>query len=154
MTKIRLNNYNNQHIILSVKKIFSKQIVRFSLVGGLCLTFNTILLIGLVELLNINGMIATIIGFFLSNLLGFFLNKYYTFSSLNQKLWRELIKYYTVMTSSFLITMMLVGIFVYVFKIWVVYSNLLTALLMYLYNYVLHKNWSFKFRKKFKLEKK
>jgi putative flippase GtrA len=151
MTKIRLNQV--QQMTSSFKKILSKQIVKFSLVGGLCLGFNTILLICLVELLNINGIIATVIGFFLSNLLGFFLNKYYTFCSLGKQLWQELIKYYTVMTSSFLMTIILVTIFVYLFKIWVVYGNLLTAVIMYIYNYIMHKNWSFKFKHNFKFKK-
>lgn len=87
---------------------------------------------------------ATIIGFFFSNLLGFFLNKYFTFKVTNTNIFKEIYKYYAVMTSSFIANLLAMFIFVKILNIWIVYASLMVAIVFYIYNYLMHKNWSFK----------
>lgn len=128
---------------LSPKK---KEILKFLCVGAFCLLFNTILLYFLTEIINIQDLIAIAICFFCSNLVGFFLNKYFTFKAFKTNIWRELYKYYSVMGSSFLFNLILSAILIEVFKIWVIYASLIVAFIMTTYNYLLHTKWSFKIK--------
>ncbi|WP_373478463.1 GtrA family protein [Geminocystis sp.] len=121
-----------------------KEIIKFTLVGGLCLTFNLGILWILTDKFFLEEMLATIIGFFLSNLLGFFLNKYFTFKVINTNIWKEIYKYYAVMTSSFIANLVAMFILVKLLNIWIVYASLMIAIIFYVYNYFMHKNWSFK----------
>lgn len=121
-----------------------KEIIKFSMVGGICLTFNIGILWLLTSYFKIEDLTATVIGFFLSNLLGFFLNKYFTFKVTNTNIFQEIYKYYAVMTSSFIANLFLMFILVKIFKIWVVYASIMVAIIFYIYNYLMHKNWSFK----------
>lgn len=126
-------------------KIYQKkQIIKFTGVGGLCLSFNLLILWILTDYFAVEDLTATIIGFFLSNLLGFFLNKYFTFKVTNTNIFKEIYKYYAVMTSSFIANLMIMFILVKIFKIWVIYASLIVSVIFYIYNYVMHKNWSFK----------
>lgn len=127
------------------KTIYEKrEIIKFSIVGALCLTFNVTILWILTDKFTVEEMMATIIGFFFSNLLGFFLNKYFTFKVTNTNIWKEIYKYYAVMTSSFLANLVLMFILVKLLDIWIVYASLMVAIIFYVYNYLMHKNWSFK----------
>jgi putative flippase GtrA len=125
----------------------SRQIVKFTFVGAFCLGINTLILYFLIEVAYFHYLISTIIGFFLSNLVGFFLNKYYTFQAIKTNVFKELYKYYTVMTSSFLANLCFMVILVDLFKIWAIYASLLVAVILYIYNYLMHRNWSFKIKR-------
>lgn len=128
------------------KKIIyeKREIIKFSIVGALCLTFNIGILWILTDKFAVEEMMATIIGFFFSNLLGFFLNKYFTFKVTNTNIWKEIYKYYAVMASSFIANLFLMFILVKLLNIWIVYASLMIAIIFYIYNYLMHKNWSFK----------
>lgn len=139
-----INKYQQK---LSTKQ---REVLKFLFVGAFCLLVNTGILYLLIEIAKIQYLIATIIGFFLSNLLGFFLNKYYTFQARKTSIWKELYKYYAVMTSSFLVNLALMAILVDVFKIWAIYASLIVAVILTTYNYLMHKKWSFKIKKKSK----
>lgn len=121
-----------------------KEIIKFTLVGGLCLTFNIFILWFLTDKFAVEEMMATIIGFFFSNLVGFFLNKYFTFKVTNTNIFKEIYKYYAVMTSSFIANLLAMFILVKILNIWIVYASLMVAIIFYIYNYLMHKNWSFK----------
>jgi putative flippase GtrA len=133
---------------LSPKK---REIIKFITVGAFCLLLNTIILYISIEIANIQYLLATGIGFFLSNLIGFLLNKYYTFKAFKTNIWRELYKYYGVMGSSFLTNLLLMAILVEFLKIWAIYASFIVAVIMTTYNYLMHKKWSFKISKNKKL---
>lgn len=134
-----------------IKHIYRrKQIIKFTSVGALCLVANLGILWFLTEKLNLEDIIATIISFFLSNFLGFFLNKYFTFRAKNTNLFQEIYKYYAVMSSSFIANIICMVILVKFLKIWVIYATLIVSAIFYIYNYFMHKNWSFKHNKKYK----
>ncbi|MBL1208661.1 GtrA family protein [Geminocystis sp. GBBB08] len=127
------------------KTIYEKrEIIKFTIVGIVCLSFNIVILWILTDKFKVEEIMATIIGFFFSNLLGFFLNKYFTFKITNTNIFKEIYKYYAVMTSSFIANLFLMFILVKIFHIWIVYASLMVAILFYIYNYFMHKNWSFK----------
>ena len=141
-----MNKNINQLLIFNLPTK-SSQIIRFSFVGAVCLGFNTLSLYILIEFAHLHYLISTVIAFFFSNLLGFFLNKYYTFRTLKTNIYRELYKYYAVMTSSFTANLLLMIILVGLFKIWAIYASLGVAVILYVYNYTMHKNWSFRIKR-------
>lgn len=130
-----------------------KEVLRFLCVGILCLSFNTVILVITIKIAKLQYLIATVIGFFFSNLLGFFLNKYFTFRALKTNIWQEIYKYYSVMGSSFFVNLGLMAILVDIFKIDAIYASLIIAVIMTTYNYLLHKKWSFKLKTKKKVLK-
>ncbi|BAQ60075.1 hypothetical protein GM3708_481 [Geminocystis sp. NIES-3708] len=138
---MKINSYG-QILKKTIDK--KKEIIKFTLVGALCLTFNVFILWFLTDKFAVEEMMATIIGFFFSNLLGFFLNKYFTFKVTNTNIFKEIYKYYAVMTSSFIANLLAMFIFVKILNIWIVYASLMVAIVFYIYNYLMHKNWSFK----------
>lgn len=139
------NGFDHQSL---VKKIYRrKQIIKFTSVGGLCLIVNLSILFFLTEKLRIEDITATIISFFLANLLGFFLNKYFTFRVKSTNIFQEIYKYFTVMSSSFIANLICMFILVKVLQIWVIYASLIVSGIFYIYNYLMHKNWSFKHKK-------
>lgn len=130
-----------------------KEVLRFLCVGILCLSFNTVILVIAIKIAKLQYLIATVIGFFFSNLLGFLLNKYFTFRALKTNIWQEIYKYYSVMGSSFFVNLGLMAILVDIFKIDAIYASLIIAVIMTTYNYLLHKKWSFKLKTKKKVLK-
>lgn len=139
------NDFDYQSLI---KKIYRrKQIIKFTSVGGLCLIVNLSILFFLTEKLTIEDITATIISFFLANLLGFFLNKYFTFRVKSTNIFQEIYKYFAVMSSSFIANVVCMFILVKFLQIWVIYASLIVSAIFYLYNYLMHKHWSFKHKK-------
>jgi dolichol-phosphate mannosyltransferase len=139
------NDFDNQYLIKQIYR--RKQIIKFTSVGGFCLLVNLNILWILTEKLGIEDIIASVISFFLSNLVGFFLNKYFTFKAKNTNILREIYKYYAVMSSSFVANISCLFILVKIFDIWVIYATLIVSAIFYLYNYLMHKHWSFKHKK-------
>lgn len=140
-----MKNYSPSFIFKKLTKK-QKEVLKFLSVGLLCLSFNTLILDILINKLQIQYLIATTIGFFLSNLLGFFLNKYYTFKAFQTNIWRELYKYYAVMGSSFLVNLGSMFFLVTLIKINPIISSLIIAVSLTSYNYIMHTKWSFKIK--------
>lgn len=126
---------------LNIVKI---KFVRFVFIGAFCTSLNLVLLYLLTSVLGINYIISTLIALIVINMIGFYLNKYYTFKTKREKLLQELWKYYSVMFSSFLLNLFFMFILVQIFKIWYLYASLTITIGFIFYNFLMHKNWSFK----------
>jgi putative flippase GtrA len=124
-----------------------KKLIRFLSVGGTCAIYNLISLYSLTSVLKLHYLFSFILVFLTGNLIGFYLNKYYTFKTQKNLFWKELLKYYTVMTSNFILGITLMFIMVNLLKIWYIYSMVLLTIGGTAYNYWLHNKWSFKKRK-------
>jgi putative flippase GtrA len=123
---------------------FNSQFIRFAIVGGFCAALNLISLYVLTSLLKINYMLSTLIALIGINFLGFYLNKYYTFETDKSRFWQELWKYYSVMFSSFLLNLFFMYLLVDIFKMWYIYASITITIGFIIYNFLMHKNWSFK----------
>lgn len=137
-----INGFDQKNIIKQIYR--RKQLIKFSSVGFICLIVNLTIIWILTEKLNLEDITATIISFFIANLLGFFLNKYFTFKVKNNNIFKEIYKYYTVISFSFIINIIFISVLVKLFQIWVIYATIIVSLFVYIYNYIMHKNWSFK----------
>jgi putative flippase GtrA len=113
-----------------------------------CTIQNVFWLYLLTTILKFHYLVSTIILMITVNSLGFYLNKRYTFKTYKTRtiksVFKELIKYHTVMLSSSLIVLGLMYVFVDIFRIWYIMSNLVISIGMSVYNFLIHKRWTFK----------
>jgi putative flippase GtrA len=130
------------------KTLFKSGFFKFLLVGLFCTIQNVFWLYLLTTILKFHYLISTIILMITVNSLGFYLNKRYTFKTYKTRtiksVFKELIKYHTVMLSSSLIVLGLMYVFVDIFRIWYIMSNLVISIGMSVYNFLIHKRWTFK----------
>jgi putative flippase GtrA len=131
--------------IKQINRIYSKnkKKIRFLIVGGTCAVYNLATLYYLTSVLRFHYLFAFILVFVTGNLIGFCLNKYYTFKTQKSLFWKELLKYYTVMTSNFILGVILMFIMVSILKIWYFSAMVLLTASGTVYNFWLHNRWSF-----------
>ncbi|GET37516.1 GtrA family protein [Microseira wollei] len=122
------------------RKIF----VNFLGVGGFCAILSLASIYLLTTVLNCHYLFSFVIVFILVNFIGFCLNKYITFKTKKKEFWHELWKYYSVMLSSFCMNFILMYLLVDVLKIWYIYANIMLIIGFTIYNFFMHKKWSFK----------
>jgi putative flippase GtrA len=121
-----------------------RKFLKFIIVGGLCACLNLISLYVLTTVLDLHYLISFIIVFLLGNFIGFCLNKYFTFKTKTKHFLKELWKYYSVMLTTFGINLMFMYIFVDILKIWYLLSSAIIIAVCTIYNFFMHKKWSFK----------
>jgi len=126
------------------KLLSDKQFIRFFCIGGSCAILTLVLMYVLTTLLNVHYIISTIIVWFSTNFIGFYFNKKYTFKTHKSYFWRELYKYYGVMLSSCFLNVGLMYFFVSLLSIWYLLANVIVIGILFFYNFLMHKNWSFK----------
>lgn len=131
-------------LLIRLNKINKRQFSTFLFVGLFCTGLNYFLLYFLVSRLYIHYMLSFSIVFLIGNLVGFFLNKKYTFKTSGTSFLNEIWKYYSVMFSNFLINLILIYILVNYFHVWYLYASLITTIGGIFYNFIMHKKWSFK----------
>jgi putative flippase GtrA len=136
-----------QKLRVKFNKLFHSQFFRFLLVGGFCTLQNIFWLYLLTTILGLHYIVSTIILMITVNSLGFYLNNRYTFKHSDhsfQSFIKKLLKYHTVMFSSFLTILVLMFVLVDIFKIWYLLANILITIGITIYNFTAHKKWTFK----------
>ncbi|AFZ48412.1 GtrA family protein [Cyanobacterium stanieri LEGE 03274] len=128
-------------IILSLIDI---KVFKFLFIGGFCALLTLALMYFLTSILLINYLISAVITILVTNYIGFFLNKVFTFQTDKKLFWRELWKYYGVMLSSNMINLCIIYTLVDIIRIWYLYANMISIVALTPVNYLLHKYWSFK----------
>ena len=116
----------------------------FALVGGVCLTTNTVLLWLLTSGLGVHYLMSTVIAFFAITPLGFALNKVMTFRTRREYAPIELPRYFTAMAFSFCANLALMYLLVSVLGLWYVAASLVVAVLLFAFNFVASDRWSFR----------
>jgi putative flippase GtrA len=131
--KLRIHNFVKSHFF------------KFLLIGGFCTLQNIIWLYVLTTILGLHYLISTTILAIVVNSLGFYLNRRFAFKKRGKENFLyELWKYHTVMLSSFLIVLVSMYILVDIFHIWYLLANIIITICMVLYNFLMHKKWTFK----------
>ncbi|MGK7946886.1 MAG: GtrA family protein [Microcystaceae cyanobacterium] len=134
-----------------IKTIINGKIFRFLVIGGFCAGLSLLIMYAFTDLFNLHHLISTVISIIVTNFIGFYLNKYYTFKTKRKLFWREMWKYYSVMISSYLLNLMIMYLLVDIIDIWYLYATMIIIVLLTPYNFLLHKFWSFRQKRKQKL---
>lgn len=129
---------------LKIDNIFRSKFFRYSIIGAFCACQNIAILYFLKSILNLHYIFATIIQMIFVNSIGFYLNKRYTFKTRINNFWHELWKYHTVMFSGFLTVLVLMYLLVDILGIWYLHAFIIVTIIMTLFNFLMHKKWTFK----------
>jgi putative flippase GtrA len=131
-----------------ISSIYSKnkKLIRFLGVGTICAAYNLAMLYCLTSIFRFYYLFSFVFVFATGNFLGFYLNKRYTFKTRKDLFWKELLKYYSVMTSNFILGFILMFVMVNILSIWYFHAMILLTIAGTAYNYWLHSKWSFKKR--------
>lgn len=127
-----------------ISSLIDIKVLKFLFIGGFCALLTLGLMYLLTSIFLINYLISAIITILLTNYIGFFLNKVFTFQTDKKLFWRELWKYYGVMLSSNMINLCIIYTLVDIIRIWYLYANMVSIIALTPVNYLLHKYWSFK----------
>lgn len=138
-----IDHFLNQ-AIAGLRYVLNLRIFKFLGVGGFCAGLSLVILYLSTSVLGINYLISTIISIIVTNFIGFALNKCYTFQTHRKLFWREMWKYYSVMLSSYFLNLVIIYLLVDFVKIWYLYANILLIVILTPYNYLMHRNWSFR----------
>ncbi|WP_055074571.1 GtrA family protein [Pseudanabaena sp. 'Roaring Creek'] len=120
------------------------QFLRFFMVGGFCAFLNIVILYILTGILNFHYLLSVLIQTVVVNYIGFYLNRRFTFKKTKGNFWEGLVKYYTVMISSFLMVSSLMYLLVDIFRVWYLYAFILITIMMMIFNFLSHQKWTFK----------
>lgn len=116
---------------------------RFIMVGGICFVTNLTILYCGTSLLGWYYLISMTASIVVANTLGWLLNRFWTFTDSRHPLWVEYIRYMSVSFLSTLISLMLMVVSVSLAGIHYMLASAIIALLMLLFNFIAHRNWSF-----------
>jgi len=128
-----------------IRKEFKKFII-YCFFGGIAALIYLSLLYVFTSIFNIYYIISIILAQPFAILTNFFLNKYYNFKIHTQKTRVQLIKFTTVVLGGIGINVILLYIFVEFFGIFYMLGAFIATLIVAIYSYLFHKNFSFKNR--------
>lgn len=123
-------------------KIIFKQFFKFGIVGVIN-TLSSWLFYYSLLFLNVHYIFSTTIGYMLSSIIGFILNKYWVFKNKN-RVSSSLIKYIITYGSSYLLNVGLMYLFVDILNISDKISPIIVLFFTVPYNYIFSKLWVFK----------
>ena len=123
-----------------------KELVRFIFVGTFCFGVGIASLYMLTEYGRLHYLLSMTISLLIVNLIGWALNRVWTFESTARETKKEFARYLGVNIVGFGITLILMALFVSVLGINYLVASVIVAALMMLANFVVHRNWSFRHR--------
>ncbi|MBW9157001.1 GtrA family protein [Clostridium tagluense] len=118
------------------------QFIKFGFVGASNTLISFIIYYALVYL-NVNYIIANVVGYIISSVWGYILNKKWVFKESTEKTSKSVIKYYIVYGSSFFINILCMYIFVDALNISKIIAPILTIAITVSYNFIFNKVWAF-----------
>lgn len=123
--------------------LIDRRLIRFGLVGGLCYSIGFVLVYLGTEKLGLHYLASTALALILVNMLGWALNRVWTFEATHRAAWVEFSRYFAVNIACFFITLMIMALFVSFLGVHYLLAVFFTAGIMMVVNFVLHRGWSF-----------
>jgi putative flippase GtrA len=123
---------------------YDRRIVRFIIVGGACYSVSFLTLYLGTGILGWHYLISTALSFFSGTLIGWWLNRSWTFKAQYSGVLSSYIKYTSALAGSALVSFAIMALLVSGLRVHYLAANALTAGLMLLGNFSIHKNWSFR----------
>lgn len=116
---------------------------RFAIVGGLCFCTNLAALYVGIDMLGWGLFLATLLSFVSTNILGWLLNRIWTFKTSDTSAPNEFARYVTVNVASYFLSLGLMALFINVFGVNYLVTSAIVAILMLAGNYIAHNRLSF-----------
>jgi putative flippase GtrA len=125
-------------------RILGPKLVRFASVGGGCYLLGLALLYVGTAYLGIHYLISMAAALVLVNLVGWYLNRKWTFGVANEQPATELGRYFLVNGMSFLATLGIMSILVSGAGINYLVASAIAAVFMVIFNFMIHGHWTFR----------
>jgi len=119
-----------------------REAVRFGIVGIVSVALNTLSIYLLTELFRINYLVSYLIVFFFCTVVGFRLNRGWSFRIVSGDQHKEFFRYLSVMVLTLIVAITAIHIFVALWGNYVIAVTLVSAGLAPL-NFFVHRGWSF-----------
>lgn len=120
------------------------ELVRFAVVGTLCFAAGFVSLYLLTEIAGLHYLVSMCMSMVIVNLLGWLLNRVWTFKSRSIQVKAEFGRYFVVNLFGFGVTLALMALLVSGLGVHYLAASVVVAILVMLVNFVAHKNWSFR----------
>ncbi len=125
-------------------RIPGPKLLRFALVGGGCYLLGLALLYVGTTYFGIHYLISMAAALLLVNLVGWYLNRKWTFGVANEQPAMELGRYFLVNGMSFLATIGIMAVLVSGAGINYLVASAIAAVLMVIFNFMIHGRWTFR----------
>lgn len=119
------------------------ELLRFAVVGTVCFLSGIASLYLLTDVVGLHYLISMSISLLIVSLLGWLLNRAWTFKSRSLQVKAEIGRYVAVNLAGYGATLVLMALLVSGLGIHYLGASVVVAILMMLVNYLAHKNWSF-----------
>ena len=120
------------------------EFVRFLIVGGLCYLLGLALLYVFTEHLGLHYLVSLVIAMLILSTIGWAMNRSWAFRSTDPKWLAEAQRYVAANLSAWLITLALMALLVSGLGVNYLHASAVVAALMAIFNYLLHRHWSFR----------
>lgn len=122
------------------------QVIRYVIVGGTCATIEFTVFSSLVLYYHIHYLVANVLAFFTAFIVGFFLQKHWTFKNYEKKYVKQMTKCFTVVSIGFLLNTFLIYVFIGVIGLHVFIGKPLQLFIVFFWNYSGQRFWTFRDR--------
>ena len=130
---------------LIISKAFLNQLIKFVIVGAIGTLVNISVLFLLTKFFNILYLISEVIGFTLSTLSNYILNKIWTFEeNIQVKIIRKYIQYFIVCLFSLILNLVVLFLLVEVFDFWYISAEFVAIMVTFAINFTGSKFWIFR----------
>lgn len=121
------------------------ELIKFAFVGALGTVVNLSILYTLTEFFNVYYIISETIGFLVSVLHNYILNKIWTFKeNLHERIFTKYFKYIIINLISLCINLTILFILVEFYGFWYIFAEVVAISIAFLNNFTVNKLWTFK----------
>nr|MBF0221236.1 GtrA family protein [Desulfobulbaceae bacterium] len=121
-----------------------RELISFMIIGGGCYGLSILLLYFFTDICNLHYLISTLLAFVAANFAGYSCNRHYTFTGANNSYWHGLWRYNAVLLTSLLLVISFMYLLVDILHVWYLLANILITTVITVYNFFIHKRWTFK----------
>lgn len=146
LNKIKQKSFFNHQPFCSFLCLIEKyqRFFNFCIVGVIGTVIDIGLLYCLVEYFYFPVLFATTISFCVAVINNYFLNKYFTFKSIEKNSLKQFIKYFSVSLIGLGINNTSMYFLINYLLCWYIYSKMMTTLVVLFWNFLANKYWTFK----------
>lgn len=128
--------------VIKLEKLQLMRLLKYGVTGVFATVIYFALLVGMVELLHVQALLASCIAFVITIAASYFINCFWTFRSESASK-RQFAKYAIVSIVGFALTTLITYVGVEVLQVWYIYSQIVVVLVVPLSNYALNSKWVF-----------
>lgn len=121
-----------------------KEAVKYMLVGATSAVIDIGALLIFVEFVRLPLLLAATLSFMIAVGNGFIWNKRWTFHNKGERVARQYTKFLLTSLVGLGLTLLLLSVFVYMFRLWYVFAKMLVTVVVFFWNFTINRFWTFR----------